>query len=144
MARASDPFLIADTSGLISLTVTTDANHASAVEAAKPLKGQSTILVPYEVLVETMNVLGKRLGHTQAVSVASYLATTPLFLIVDTSEPVREQALRRFETQPPAVSFTDCIVMAVADEYGTRIVFGFDKDHADNGYAILSAGEAQA
>ena len=91
-----------------------------------------------------MNVLGKRLGHTQAVSVASYLATTPLFLIVDTSEPVREQALRRFETQPPAVSFTDCIVMAVADEYGTRIVFGFDKDHADNGYAILSAGEAQA
>jgi predicted nucleic acid-binding protein len=36
------------------------------------------------------------------------------------------------------VSFTDCIVMANADEYGTKTIFGFDTDHAKNGYEILS------
>ena len=78
MVTTNDPFLIADTSGLVSLTVTTDANHAPAIEATKPLQErESTILVPYEILVETVNVLGKRLGHTQAASVASYLATDP-------------------------------------------------------------------
>jgi predicted nucleic acid-binding protein len=47
------------------------------------------------------------------------------------------QALSRFVTQPNAVSFTDCIVMTVADAYGTQTIFGFDADHARNGYAIL-------
>src|SRR4051812_8771485 len=138
MVTTNDPFLIADTSGLISLTVTSDANHAPAIEATTPLRErESTILVPYEVLVETVNVLGKRLGHDKAASVASYLSTTPLFLVIDSSQPARQQALERFEAQPRVVSFTDCIVMAIADEYGTRTIFGFDTDHAKNGYAII-------
>jgi predicted nucleic acid-binding protein len=139
MATTNDPFLIADTSGLISLTVATDANHAPAIEATKPLQErESTILVPYEVLVETVNVLGKRVGHLGAAAVAAYLSTTPLFLVIDTSKQARQHALERFEEQPQAVSFTDCIVMANADEYGTKTIFGFDADHKRNGYDILS------
>src|SRR4051794_3407408 len=98
MVPNNDPFLIADTSGLISLTVTTDRNHDPALAAAKPLQGrQSSILVPYEVFVETVNVLGKRWGHAQATAVASYLSETPLFLIIDSSPQVRQQALQRFK-----------------------------------------------
>jgi predicted nucleic acid-binding protein len=139
MVTTNDPFLIADTSGLISLTVRTDANHAPAIEAAKPLRERkSTILVPYEVLVETVNVLGKRLGHDEAASVAYYLYQTTLFLVVDSSRKARQHALERFKTQPRAVSFTDCVVMAIADEYGTKAIFGFDADHARSGYVILS------
>ncbi len=139
MVTINDPFLIADTSGLISLTVKTDSNHHPALAATKPLEErESTILVPYEVLVETVNVLGKRLGHDKASAVAVYLSQTSLFLVVDSSPKARQNALHRFTEQPQAVSFTDCIVMAIADEYGTKAIFGFDTDHAKNGYEILS------
>ena len=139
MVTTNDPFLIADTSGLISLTVKTDSNHHQAITATKPLQErESTILVPYEVLVETVNVLGKRVGHDKASAVAFYLSETPLFLVIDSSPKARQHALHRFKQQPQAVSFTDCIVMAIADEYGTKAIFGFDTDHAKNGYEILS------
>jgi predicted nucleic acid-binding protein len=35
------------------------------------------------------------------------------------------------------VSLTDCIVMAIADHYGTKDIFGFDKQFADAGYHRL-------
>jgi hypothetical protein len=41
MVTVNDAFLIADTSGLISLAVTTDSNHAPAVAATENLQGQS-------------------------------------------------------------------------------------------------------
>ena len=139
MEPKNDAFIIADTSGLISLTVATDVNHDHALRAAKPLETkQSTILVPYEILVETVNVLGRQVGQGQATAIAAYLSTTPLFLVIDTSKHARQRALARFATQPQAVSFTNCLVMATADEYGTKTIFGFDTDHAKNGYTILA------
>jgi predicted nucleic acid-binding protein len=33
-------------------------------------------------------------------------------------------ALEKFKNQSQAVSLTDCIVMAVADHYGTKDIFG--------------------
>ena len=47
-------------------------------------------------------------------------------------------ALNKFEGLSEAVSLTDCIVMAVADEYGTKDIFGFDKQFADAGYTRLA------
>src|SRR3712207_6823764 len=118
MARKNEPFLIADTSGLVSLTVTTDRNHKQALEATVPLQEQQTsILVPFEVLVETVNVLGRQIGHDQALAVASYVYATPLFHIFDSSPIARTQAFQLFRKLPQAVSLTDCIVMAVADEF---------------------------
>jgi predicted nucleic acid-binding protein len=32
---------------------------------------------------------------------------------------------------------TDCIVMTVADDYGTKDIFGFDKQFEDSGYTRL-------
>ncbi len=50
MATTSDSFLIADTSGLISLAVKSDSNHEPALAATERLQGKrNTILVPYEV-----------------------------------------------------------------------------------------------
>jgi predicted nucleic acid-binding protein len=34
------------------------------------------------------------------------------------------------------VSFTDCLVMAVADRFGTKVIFGFDEVFRKNGYRI--------
>jgi predicted nucleic acid-binding protein len=145
MATATDTFLIADTSGLISLAVTTDSNHEPAVTATENLRGKdSTILIPYEVYIETLNVLGKRVGHTRALSVASYLCHTPLFLVIDSAAEARQEALARFATLPESVSFTDAVVMAVADDYGTKDIFGFDAVFAKNGYRLPGNGEQRA
>ena len=43
----------------------------------------------------------------------------------------------KFKDQPSGVSLTDCIVMAVADDYGTKDIFGFDKQFEDAGYKRL-------
>jgi predicted nucleic acid-binding protein len=138
MVMKNNPFLIADTSGLISLTVTTDRNHEPAISAAKPLQVRHNgILVPSEVFAETVNVLGKRLGHRQAHAVASYLSETPLFLIIDSSTETRQAALSRFASLPQRVSYTDAVVMAVAEEYETKAIFGFDEDFQKAGYQII-------
>ena len=51
-------------------------------------------------------------------------------------------ALLKFEAISEAVSFTDCLVMAVANEYGTKDIFGFDKQFADAGYNRLAPASA--
>jgi predicted nucleic acid-binding protein len=41
----------------------------------------------------------------------------------------------------PEVSFTDCMVMVVADHYGTKDIFGFDMQFVDAGYNRLVGRE---
>ena len=129
--------IIADTSGLVSLFSPDDRNHEEAINAAKQLKNdEKTILIPAAVFVEFLNILGRKAGHEAALAAAAEL--TPPFLVL--SEPAnlpQSPALKKFANIPEAVSFTDCIVMAVADEYGTPEIFGFDKQFQDAGYHRL-------
>lgn len=52
--------------------------------------------------------------------------------------PIGKAALEKFEALEDTVSLTDCIVMAVADHYETKDIFGFDKQFADAGYDRLT------
>lgn len=139
MGTMSDPrFVIADSSGIISLLFPTDANHAAAVAASERLASSGIVLlVPSHVFVETINVVGKKQSHAAAVQVAQALYRPPT-QIVEVSAQTLRNALVRFATQPESVSFTDCIVMAVADEYGTTDIFGFDRAFRTGGYRILT------
>ena len=129
--------IIADTSGLVSLFSPDDRNHDEAINAAKQLTNDDkTILIPAAVFVEFLNILGRKAGHEAALAAAAEL--TPPFLVL--SEPAnlpQSPALKKFANIPAAVSFTDCIVMAIADEYGTPEIFGFDKQFQDAGYHRL-------
>lgn len=139
MERTADQPIIADTSGLVSLATDTDQNHKPAAKAAAQLrKASRPILLPFDVLVETINVLGKKSGHETARKAASELLhPESQFLIIETG-PYLFTALKKFKDQPPAVSLTDCLVMSVADEYGTKDIFGFDKQFADAGYTRIA------
>ena len=134
--------IIADTSGLVSLFSPDDRNHNAAINAAKQLTNdKKTILIPAAVFVEFLNVLGRKVGHGTALAAASEL--TPPFVVL--SEPAnlpQSPALKKFAHIPEAVSFTDCLVMAVADEYGTSDIFGFDKQFQDAGYHRLKPAAA--
>ncbi|MBV9481932.1 MAG: PIN domain-containing protein [Acidobacteria bacterium] len=141
MERTHKDILVADTSGLVSLVVPTDHNHAAAVTAAERLTAQqSDILIPSAVFYEFLNILGRQVGHVIASGTVSAF-TPPFILLQDPSRLILDRALATFRAAPPAVSFTDCMVMATADEYETRQIFGFDKQFADAGYTRLTPSQ---
>jgi predicted nucleic acid-binding protein len=137
METSNRGVIIADTSGLVSLFSPDDRNHKEAVHAAKRLKtDQKAILIPAAVFVEFLNVLGRKAGHEVALAAASEL-TPPFIVLAEPANLPQSPALKIFERVAESVSFTDCIVMAVADEYGTPDIFGFDKQFQDAGYHRL-------
>jgi len=135
METSRESVIIADTSGLVSLFLPDDHNHEVALKAAERLRSaHKDILIPAAVFIELLNILGRKVGHTTALAAVSELS--PPFLVLTTQTNV-SQALKKFEALPQSVSFTDCLVMAVADEYATSDIFGFDKQFADAGYKRL-------
>ena len=135
MLEGREGIIIADTSGLVSLFLPHDQNHEAALKAARNLRSaHKDILIPPAVLVEFLNILGRKAGHTAALAAVAEL--TPPFLVLREQSSVTH-ALKKFAAVPQAVSFTDCLVMAVADEYATLDIFGFDKQFEDAGYRRL-------
>ena len=120
--------IIADTSALISLLSPMDANHGRAVHLSQYYAGErGSIVLPPDVFTETMNVMGRRSGHADALAAADYLLRTSAFLIAKATPELRHAALATFARQPQSVSYTDCVVMACAEEYRTTRIFGFDE-----------------
>jgi len=131
--------VIADTSGLFSLASETDRNHARAIAEGEILfKAAGTIILPHDVFTETINILGKKANHAAAMGTASIFLQEPAYLIVDPDEAMRRQALAKFQEQNEDVSFTDCMVMACADRFKTKHIFGFDNVFSRNGYTALT------
>ena len=95
---------------------------------------QATILVPYDVFAETPNMVGKKQGHAKAHEVGQLLSNSAPFLVIDSSPAAREQALSQILRLSASVSYTDAVVMAVADEFQTEKIFGFDEAFANCGY----------
>jgi predicted nucleic acid-binding protein len=128
---------IADTSALLSLFDQQDANHPQALAASQELdRAGQLIIIPSDVLSETVNVIGRKLGHTLAVDTGKLLLSSGLFVIEPVSEQLQASALEKLERQPQSVSFTDCLVMASADAHHTHQIFGFDAAFATSGYQI--------
>jgi len=69
--------------------------------------------------------------------VTRLLGLPPFLVLSEPNNLLATPALEKFKAVPQAVSFTDCIVMAVADEYNTKDIFGFDKQFEDAGYVRL-------
>lgn len=140
------PPVIADTSALISLASVTDNNHSKAVLYSQMLvKTNRSLIIPSDVIAETVNTVGRKIGHKWAIEVGQELLGSKAYTIMDSNDYTRSLAFEKFKMQksseqrlkPAKVSYTDCIVMAVADLCETKDVFGFDRGFAENGYAIV-------
>src|SRR5436190_19023835 len=129
---------IADTSALLSLIIETDTNHSQAIQIASIYSNQTdTIIIPEDIFSELVNIIGKKFGHNKAYTAATYILSNKNFLIETITEKVRLSALEKFKKQPESVSFTDCVVMTVADYFETKEIFGFDETFHKNGYQRL-------
>jgi len=137
--------IIADSSALVSLISQTDDNHPKAQQTLKILQDANTdisaVIIPSDVFSETLNVVGKKAGHAYALRGAKIMLTHPAFTLVASDQKVREQALALFAHQPESVSFTDCMVMAIADRYQSKKIFGFDESFKKSGYLRIGVDE---
>lgn len=127
--------IIGDSSGLFSLFIQTDQNHNRAVIVSKHfVKETGSLIIPSEVFSELINIIGKKLSQGIAVKTGQFILQSRTFIIEATSAELLQNALEKFNKQPRAVSFTDCLVMAFADEFETKEIFGFDEAFTKNGY----------
>src|SRR3989344_1168151 len=118
--------LIIDSSAFISLTTTADSNYKkSNVISNQILEEDKTIIMPGEVFTEIVNVAGKKINHQAAIGIARKILSSKVMHIEESTSKIRQKALNKFEKQSESVSFTDCIVMAFADFYETKEIFGF-------------------
>ena len=127
--------IIADSSALVSLALSTDSNHKQAVLLTRQIeKNNKTLILPGEIFAETINILGKKVSKEIAVFTADKILRSDLFQIGESSNAQSLLVLEKFQKQPRSVSFTDCVVMALADHFDTKDIFGFDEIFKKNGY----------
>jgi predicted nucleic acid-binding protein len=135
--------IIADSSALVSLSIKSDRNHATAVKLVQGIAADNrSVIIPCEVFAETVNILGKKFGHATAIEAVGILLDGAVFTVEDSGHSVRQAALDWFGALPESVSFTDCIVMSVAKASSTKQVFGFDDAFSRNGYQLPQAKQA--
>lgn len=129
--------IIIDSSGFISLASITDSNFQKATSFSQSImEKDKTVIMPGEVFTEIVNVVGKKIGHDAAIKQAGVILASETIILAETTSEIRSNALAKFTKQPKTVSFTDCLVMAVADIFTTKEIFGFDKVFIKNGYLI--------
>jgi predicted nucleic acid-binding protein len=131
--------VIIDSSALIAMLSETDADHGRAVAVREALSAEDQSLLPYEVLAETLNVLGRKLDRGSANVAARVLLRMHEdgeIRLVDPSPGVIKRATELQPTATGGPSFVDCLVMAYADQYDTPYIFGFDATFRKNGYSL--------
>ncbi|EKD65693.1 MAG: hypothetical protein ACD_50C00014G0003 [uncultured bacterium] len=130
--------VIADSSALVSLIFPTDSNNKKALTITKILsKTSRPLIIPGDIFTETINLIGKKIDHKIACITGDKFLKDKRFIIIDTTEEIRLSAFTKFKIQSKSVSFTDCVVMALADHFDTKDIFGFDEIFKKNGYVRL-------
>lgn len=130
--------IIADSSALVSLASRTDSNYNLAVSVGRSLeREEASVLVSGEIFAETLNVLGRSINKETVREMGEGIFSSSSLFIAETSDEIRRMAFAKFLKQLRSVSFTDCLVMAFADVYGTKNIFGFDEVFKKNGYVRL-------
>lgn len=134
----SAPLLIADSSALFALENSTDETNRLAISVINSLPDGTVILLPAEIFAEVMNTLWKKAGRQVAIRAAAGYLSSPMIRITESSNAIRNQALEIFRNlRSKNISFTDCLVMAYATVYKTKLIFGFDEGFKKNGFRRL-------
>jgi predicted nucleic acid-binding protein len=104
---------VADTSALYALFLENDAHHAQAT--AQLVTGEP-IVVPSEILTETIGLIQLRLGPAPAVAASRFLTVTPCLEIQPTPDDpwdnLQREARDCFEQGRGQLSQADAIVIA--------------------------------
>jgi predicted nucleic acid-binding protein len=140
----NNTFVILDSSALIAQINVNDLWHKKANETAEFIASTDRqVVLPYEVFAETLNRIGNNIGRQEAVLAGKALLAreaTGDILLTQSNPGLLAASLELLksvkETQNKRASFIDCLVMASANSYDTREIFGFDAVFVQNGYHL--------
>ena len=129
--------VIVDTSAFYALYSIDDALHNKAKNIAKILfqDNRRTLLLG-DVFTELLNIVGKKLGKQTQEELGTNILTSSAFDIVEADVTLRELALQKLKQISASLSYTDCLVMSLADTYETKEIFGFDDIFKKSGYLL--------
>jgi predicted nucleic acid-binding protein len=129
--------VIVDTSAFFALYSIDDALHNKAKNIAKLLfqNNRRTILLG-DVFTELLNIVGKKLGKKTQEELGNNILTSSAFDIVEADIALRELAIQKLKQISVSLSYTDCLVMVLADTYETKEIFGFDDIFRKKGYLL--------
>jgi len=133
--------IIVDSSALVALLKRDDADHEKAVIImdGPVVQQRLRVVLPSEVLAETLNILGKKLGNRAETAAGRVLLNRIVsgdLLLASSSPKIIRTALELRATYTGNPSFIDCLVMAYTEEYQTKLIYGFDETFHKNGYQL--------
>jgi predicted nucleic acid-binding protein len=148
----SNTFVILDSSALIAQINVKDIWHKKADETAEFIaQTDRQVILPNEVLAETLNRIGNNIGRQEAILVGKALLArneTGDILFAQSNPGILSASLKVLKTVHEAkekrASFVDCLVMAYARLYDTHEIFGFDTVFVLNGFYLPGKAEKQA
>lgn len=110
-----------------------------------------SVILPAEVLAETLNRIGNNIGRQDAILAGNALLErneTGDILLTHSNPDILSATLTLLKTvrepQDKRASFVDCLIMATAAFYDTREIFGFDAVFGKNGFHLPGSAEKQA
>ena len=145
-------FVILDSSALIAQINGKDLWHKKANTISEYIeRTDRKVILPAEVLAETLNRIGNNIGRQDAVLAGKALLErneTGDILVTHSNTDILTATLTLLksvrEPQDKRASFVDCLVMASAAFYDTREIFGFDAVFEKNGFHLPGNSEKQA
>jgi predicted nucleic acid-binding protein len=148
----SSAFIILDSSALIAQINIKDLWHKKANTISEFIeRTDRKVILPAEVLAETLNRIGNNIGRQDAVLAGNALLErndTGDILITHSNTEILIATLSLLHSVQEApdkrTSFVDCLVMATAAFYDTREIFGFDAVFERNGFQLPAVVEKQA
>ena len=129
--------ILVDTSAIFALADGRDARHHEATRSFEALLRTGRRLVTHSyVLVESMALLQRRLGHAKAIEFASVAAA---FEIEWVGERLHNAAVLALGEQPRGISLVDQVSFLVMHRRGIDEAFAFDADFTAAGFRLFEA-----
>jgi predicted nucleic acid-binding protein len=135
-AEPASRLLLVDTSAYFALVDRTDQHHlaASAFVRANDIPFVTTDLI----IVETLNLVQARLGHSPALQLGRRLLNPALTSVLKVTDVDVAQAWRLFQRyRDKSFSFTDCTTFALMGRMRILTAFAFDVHFRQYGRCLV-------
>ncbi len=136
---AAEPTLraiLTDTSAYFALADRTDRNHRSAIDFVE--ENEIPLVTTDLIVVETLNLVQVRLGHSKAIQIGRRLLNPALTTTLKVMESDVIQGWRIFQRyRDKEFSFTDCTTFALMGRAHISAAFAFDVHFRQYGRLII-------
>ena len=126
--------ILLDTTFIVSFLVDTEKDHEKALKISKKLNNEK-LVITNAILIETINLLGKKLNKNTNALFKTYESIKNNFEIIYEDEELTERAMQTL-VKYKAKIVADAINMEVMKDLDIYEIFTFD-EHFDNKEGII-------